>query len=245
VGAERQYVSREAAARRTLSTLQYLWKLPQHGGKTHTAGHKGFYYHFLNFDNGLRYQQVELSTIDTGLLLMGVLSAQVYFNGNDGTETRIRSLADSLYRRVEWPWFAPRANILSMGWHPESRKFLDAEWKGYNEAMLLYVLAFGSPTHPLDSTAWQGWTSTYQWGDFQGQEHLNFAPLFGHQYSHAWIDFRGIQDDYVRAKGIDYFENSRRATYANRAYCMANPRKWKDYAPTCGDSPRLATGRPT
>ncbi len=229
VGAERQYVSREAAARRTLNTLQYLWKLPQHGGNTSTAGHKGFYYHFLNFHNGLRYQQVELSTIDTGLLLMGVLSAQVYFDGDDATETRIRSLADSLYRRVEWPWFAPRANILSMGWHPESRKFLDAEWKGYNEAMLLYVLAFGSPTHPLDSTAWQGWTSTYQWGEFQGQEHLNFAPLFGHQYSHAWIDFRGIQDDYGRARGIDYFENSRRATYANRAYCMANPRKWKDY----------------
>lgn len=94
VGAERQYVSRADAAGRTLSTLEYLWKLPQHAGKTNTAGHKGFYYHFLNFDNGLRYQQVELSTIDTGLLLMGVLSAQVYFDGSDATETRIRSLAD-------------------------------------------------------------------------------------------------------------------------------------------------------
>jgi hypothetical protein len=95
--------------------------------------------------------------------------------------------------------------------------------------MLLYVLAFGSPTHPLDSTAWQSWTSGYQWGEFQGYPHVNFAPLFGHQYSHIWIDFRGIQDDYMRAKGIDYFENSRRATYASRAYCMANPGRWKDY----------------
>src|SRR5687767_877454 len=95
--------------------------------------------------------------------------------------------------------------------------------------MILYVLALGSPTFPADCTAWQAFTSTYKWGAFYGQEHVNFAPLFGHQYSHVWIDFRGIQDAYMRGKGIDYFENSRRATLSQRAYAIANPGQFRGY----------------
>ena len=95
--------------------------------------------------------------------------------------------------------------------------------------MLLYLLALGSPTYPITTESWRAWTATYVWGNFYGEEHINFSPLFGHQYSHIWTDFRGIQDDYMREKRLDYFENSRRATYANRAYCIANPGRWQGY----------------
>jgi hypothetical protein len=95
--------------------------------------------------------------------------------------------------------------------------------------MLLYVLALGSPTHPIDAAAWPAWTASYKWGTFEGREQVGFAPLFGHQYSHAWIDFRGIQDAYMRAHGLDYFENSRRATLSQRDYAIANPMHWKGY----------------
>jgi hypothetical protein len=115
-----------------------------------------------------------------------------------------------------------------MGWHPESG-FINADWRGYNEGMIVYVLALGSPTYPIDPAVWTEWTNTYNWAAFYGQTHVNFAPLFGHQYSHIWIDFRGIKDAYMRGTGIDYFENSRRATLSQRAYAIANPGGWKDY----------------
>jgi hypothetical protein len=89
--------------------------------------------------------------------------------------------------------------------------------------MILYILALGSPTHPVPTYAWTAWTSTYSWNTYYGQSYVPFAPLFGHQYSHCWVDFRDIQDAYMRGRGIDYFENSRRATYAAQAYCIANP----------------------
>ena len=116
-----------------------------------------------------------------------------------------------------------------MGWNPESG-FLDAQWKGYNEAMVLLVMALGSPSHPIPEGSWQEWTKTYKWGKYYDQEMVNFGPLFGHQYSHMYIDFRGIQDAYMKEKGIDYFENSRRATYANRAYCINNPSGFTGYS---------------
>src|SRR5439155_1548981 len=173
--------------------------------------------HFLDMSTGKRYQTVELSTIDTALLLAGVLFCQSYFdNTTDASEAAIRMLADSIYRRTDWQWAAPRPPVVALGWHPESG-FLAYDWRGYNEAMILYLLALGSPTHQLDSTAWSQWTSAYQWGTFYGQSHLGFAPLFGHQYSHVWIDFRGIHDAYMQARGIDYSENTRRATYAQQA----------------------------
>src|SRR5262249_13784878 len=107
--------------------------------------------------------------------------------------------------------------------------FHDYDWRGLNEAMILYVLALGSPDHAVDPAAWEAYTATYQWRAFEGQEHVNFAPLFGHHYSQVWIDFRGIRDAYMRGRGIDYFENSRRAAYAQRAYAIANPMGWKAY----------------
>lgn len=228
VGSERGWITRAQAADRSLATLRYLWRLPQGASARGTAGHEGFFYHFLEFETGTRYRDVELSTIDTALLMGGVLFCQSYFTGNDPREREIRALADSLYQRVNWPWFVQRPHTLSMGWRPE-RGFIPSYWTGFNEAMLLIVLGLGSPTHPLEPAAWDAWTSTYRWSTFEGQDHLDFAPLFGHQYSHAFIDFRGIQDGYMRAKGSDYFENSRRAVLAQRAYAIRNPKGWRGY----------------
>lgn len=243
VGVERGHVTRKAAAARTLSTLEKLWTLPQGSHPTETAGYKGFFYHFLTNEDALRYKKVELSTIDSGLLLAGVLSAQSYFDGEAENEARIRALADSLYLRVEWDWMLNDEGRISMGWHPE-RGYIPADWNGYNEAMILLVLAMGSPTHPVPDNAWERWTDNYQWAEFQGETHLNFSPLFGHQYSQMYIDFRGIQDDYMRRHDSDYFENSRIATLTNRAYCIENPIGFVGYGPnnwglTACDGPGL------
>lgn len=230
IGAERGFVTREEAAERTLNTLRYFWELPQGTDTASVSGYRGFFYHFLRFDTGHRYRNTELSTIDTALLLAGVLFAQEYFDREDSTEAAIRVNADSLYRRVEWDWFRDEPPLIAMGWHPEpGRGFNGSQWDGYNEGMILYVLALGSPTHPVEPQAWDAWTSTYEWSDFYGYDQVNFSPLFGHQYSQAWIDFRGIQDAYMREKGIDYFENSVRATLSQRAYAQDNPTGWTDY----------------
>ncbi|HVT03188.1 MAG TPA: glucoamylase family protein [Thermoanaerobaculia bacterium] len=230
IGAERGYVTRPAAAQRTLSTLRSLLAMKQGTDALGVSGYKGFFYHFLDMKSGLRFETVELSTVDTSLLVAGALFAQSYFDRDDPTEAAIRSAAEELYERVEWPWEEIRPDAISMGWTPEEG-FHTYDWRGYNEAMIVLVLALGSPTHPVDPAAWSEYTKTYRWGTYYGQPHLLFAPLFGHQYSHVWIDFRGIQDDYMRAKGIDYFENSRRATGAQHAYAVDNPMKWRDYGP--------------
>ena len=245
VGVERGYVTRAQAAERTLNTLRFLYRLPQSEAATGVAGHKGFFYHFLDLNTGLRFQQVELSTIDTALLIAGVLVCREYFDATTATETEIRQLADSLYRRIEWPWTQTRAPLISMGWHPE-RGFIRSDWAGYNEGMIIYILALGSPTHPITPDAWTKWTETYKWMSFHGQSHVNFAPLFGHQYSHLFVDFRDIQDAYMRGRGIDYFENSRRATLSQRAYAIANPTGWLGYSGdfwglTASDGPKDTT----
>ena len=242
IGIERGYVSRGAAADRTLRTLRFMYSAPQGAQATNVTGYKGFFYHFLDMDTGYRFKTVELSTIDTSLFLAGVLFCQSYFTGANPTELSIRAYADSIYLRVDWQWVRPRAPLVSMGWSPE-QGYIEADWHGLNEAIILNVLALGSPTHPIDVASWDTYRSTYNWADFYGQQQLNFAPLFGHQYSHVWIDFRGIQDSYMRGKGIDYFENSRRATYSQRAYAIANPGDWKDYGAnvwglTAGDGPQ-------
>lgn len=245
IGVERGWVSRAAARERTLTTLRFLWELPQGPDPVGMGGYKGFFYHFLDMETGLRHQTTELSTIDTTLLLAGVLFAATYFDGAGPAEAEIRALADSLYRRVDWQWAQDGELRPRMGWRPE-QGYGPARWEGYNEAMILYVLALGSPTHPLPPEAWDAWTSTYRWDQFQGQEFVQFAPLFGHQYSHVWIDFRGIQDAYMRGRGIDYFENSRRATLSQRAYAAENPMGWKGYGPeiwglTASDGPAAVT----
>ena len=229
-GAERGYVSRSQARLRVLRTLRFLEQLPQGTAESGVAGYKGFYYHFLDMQTGFRFETTELSTVDTALLLGGVLLCQTYFDRNHVQEREIRELADRIYGRVDWQWAQNRAPIISHGWRPETG-FLRHDWRGYNEAMLLYILALGSPTYPVDPDAWQEWVKTYKhhWGKFSGQEFLSFGPHFGHQYSHVWIDFRGIQDEFMRSKGIDYFENSRRATYAQRSYAIENPMRWRGY----------------
>ena len=146
--------------------------------------------------------------------------------------TRSRSAhgVDAIYWRIDWKWAQVRGALISMGWSPE-KGHIPYDWAGYNEAMLVVLLALGSPTHPVGESAWNAWSDSYRgaWGRFMGYEHLSFAPLFGHQYSHAWIDFRGIQDATMRERGIDYFENTRRAVYAQRAYAIANPKGFYEY----------------
>ena len=228
VGVNRGYITREQAAERVLKTLRFFQNSPKGSAATGITGNNGFFYHFINMRDGLRFKEVELSTIDTGLLMAGILSCQSYFDKENEIENEIRNLSDSLFLAVDWNWAMNGKETMSMGWHPE-RGFLDASWQGYNEGMMLYIFGLGSPTHPIPDSSWKAWTKTYQWGTSFGQEHINFGPLFGHQYSHLFIDFKGIQDDYMKVKGIDYFENSRRATLANRAYCIANPAGWTGY----------------
>jgi hypothetical protein len=227
VGIDRGWISREAGSARVVTTLEFLWGSPQ-GPEADATGYRGFYYHFLDLQSGRRFGDAELSTIDTALLLAGVLHARQYFDQDGATEARIRTLADELYARVEWPWMQVRSAKICHGWDPEGG-FLPYDWGGYNESMILYLLALGSPTSPISPEAWTTWTSSYSWETHYGQAFVVFPPLFGHQYSHVWVDFRGIQDAYMRDKGLDYFENSRRATLANRAYAIANPLGWADY----------------
>ncbi len=229
VGIERNYVKRQEAADRVLKTLRFLWQLAQGSEKSGTGGFKGLFYHFLDMHTGFRFKEVELSTIDTGLLMAGILTCLSYFDGDTQTEKEIRDLADKLYCRVEWDWSLNGKDILSMGWHPESG-FIPSYWYGYNEAMVLIIMAMGSPTHPVPATCWDAWTSKYKWGSWYGYEQVNFGPLFGHQYSHMFIDFKGIRDKYMKDKGIDYFENSRRATLAQQAYGIENPKNFKDFS---------------
>ncbi len=248
IGYENGWISREQAVQRTLTTLRFLRDVPVGPQRTGRAGYKGFYYHFLDMQKGLRYDQwVELSSVDTALLMMGVLFAQSYYEGDSADEKEIRQIADTLYRRVDWKWMQQRTPLITMGWYPE-RGFIQHDWMGYNEGMMVYLLALGSPTHPVEPDAWQEWTRTYNkdWGVYYGQEYLAFGPLFAHQYNHVWIDFRDIQDQYMREHGIDYFLNSRRATLAQREYAIDNPMKWKEYGEnvwglTASDGPQNTT----
>ncbi len=243
VGAELGYVLRDEAAERTLRCLEFFDEAPQGPDKAGVTGYQGFFYHFLSMQDGTRHKTTELSSVDTSLLLAGVLFAQSYFDQHTDIEAAIRETADRIYRRADWSFFLrrpednqatnlPGSKGIAMGWKPE-QGFGKHDWIGYNEGMLVYVLALGSPTHPVTRQAWdEGWAARLDknWGEYYGYEHLNFKPLFGHQYSHVWIDFRGIQDDFMRSKGIDYFENSRRATYSQREYVIDNPAGWAGYS---------------
>ncbi len=231
VGVKRGYITRQQAVTRTLATLRFFHDAPQNDSEDDASGYHGFFYHFLDMKTGHRaMRSVELSSVDTTLLLGGVLFAESYYDRDTPQEKQIRQLADAIYRAVDWPWMQPRAPLISMGWTPGG-KFIPADWKGYNEGMLVYILALGSPTHPVKADAWQAWCATYPatWGTFHGQTFLTFAPLFGHQYSQTWVDFRGIRDAWSRQHGLDYFENSRRATYSQRDYAIANPGHWTGY----------------
>jgi hypothetical protein len=227
VGVERGFITRNDAVKRTLKTLRFFWN-SSHGPEPDATGYKGFYYHFLDMKTGRRTWDCELSTIDSTFLIAGALTAAEYFNRDTEGEREIRTLADAIYARADWNWAQNGKDPVTHGWRPE-RGFIKYRWQGYNEALILYVLGLASPTHPLPKTSYQAWTRTYKWKKLYGHEFLYGGPLFIHQLSHMWIDFRGIQDEYMRDHGIDYFENSRRATYIQQYYAIRNPRGFEGY----------------
>jgi len=227
VGVERGWVTREEAIKRTLTTLRFFENSPQ-GKEPDATGYKGFYYHFLDIETGRRTWECELSTIDTTILLAGALTAAAYFDRDTNEEREVRAVADELYRRADWEWALNGRLKVSHGWKPEGG-FLEYRWEGYNEALILYVLGLGSPTHPIPAESYEAWTETYRWKKIYDIEFLYAGPLFVHQLSHVWIDFRGIQDAFMREHAVDYFENSRRASYVQQQYAIRNPRGFKGY----------------
>lgn len=231
IAVQREFLARKDAADRVLRTLRFFANSDQ-SGQPDATGYKGFYYHFLDMTTGRRVWDCELSTIDTAILIAGALAAGVYFDGDCPEEQEIRSLADTLYQRVEWRWAQNGRATVCHGWKPESG-FLSYHWEGYCEAMILYVLGLGSPTQPLSPQSYQAWAGTYQWENLYGHDFLYAGPLFLHQLSHLWIDFRGIQDEFMASNGIDYFENTRRAVLVQQQYAIHNPYEFAGYGAHC------------
>lgn len=231
IAAERGFIRREEAARRAASLLSFFHASSQ-SGSPDARGYRGFYFHFLDIDTGRRIWDCELSTIDTGLLVAGGLAAAAYFDGDSADEIRIRGLADALYRRVDWRWALNGGKTIAHGWRPESG-FLSHRWQGYDESLILYVLALGSPTYPIPQGSYGARTATYDRRRIYGHELFYAGPLFVHQYSHLWLDLRGIADAPTREVGIDYFENSRRATLVQQQYAIRNPHDFKGYHDCC------------
>jgi hypothetical protein len=209
IGDARGYRSKREITERVRVTLRYLWeKLPQE---------HGFFFHFIDMNTGERLRGCEVSSIDTSILLCGVLSAREHFGDRE-----IRDLATKIYERVEWTWMLNGGEAFSMGWHPEAG-FLSVRWNRYCELMMIYLLAMGSPTHPVPATAWNAFTRPVV--TFQGIEYISGNdPLFTHQYSHAWFDFRNKRDAYA-----DYFENSAKATQAHKLFCLSLEEQFPDY----------------
>ncbi|MFO7614258.1 MAG: glucoamylase family protein [Bacteroidales bacterium] len=236
IGAERNWITRDEAADITLKMLRFFWSSNQ-SADTNASGYKGFYYHFLKIDTGTREWTCELSSVDTGLLLMGIIFARNYYHLDNETEREIRALAEKIISRVDWnfmdmPAVSNHPYTISMGWSPEEG-MIDWGWTGYNEALFLYILAAGSGMENIERS-YQAWLSTYKWQTpYEGLSHVAFPPLFGHQFSQAFIDFRGVADRYMKEKGIDYFENSRRATYVQQQYAIDNPHGWVGYDSLC------------
>jgi len=229
IGAERGYVTRAQALERTRRTLAFLLHAPQDSASAGSIGYRGFFYHFLTPGTGRRFEHIELSTQDSALLFAGALFCQSYFDRATPAETHVRALAESLFARADWRWASPRPPLVTLGWSPEEGP-LPYDWRGLNETAILHLLALGAPVHPAYDGLWAGFTSGYKWGTFEGgKEHVGFAPLFGHQYTECWVDFRGIRDSAMAAHGLDFFENSRRATLAQHAYALENPKGFRGY----------------
>ena len=232
VAVKRGLLYRLDAIKKVLTVLRFFEKGHQ-GTEPDAMGYKGFYYHFLDMQTGRRAWKSELSTIDTTFFIAGVLSAAGYFMEDNSEEKELRDIADYLYRRIDWVWaLNGKANICH-GWKPTSG-FLKYYWDcDYSEAMLMYILAMGSPTFSIGKEGYEKWVATFQWKTIYDTDHLYAGPLFIHQLSHIWIDFKGIQDDFNRDKGIDYFENSRRATYVQRQYAIENQHGFAQYNENC------------
>jgi hypothetical protein len=236
IAIDNRWINRAEGRDRVLTTVRTLWYGHQGPERHGTIGYKGFFYHFLDPAKGTRFWDCELSSVDTGLLLLGLLDAKAYFDGDHEREREIRALVDSIYRRVDWEWMSqPDAELkkdgstIGNGWFPETG-FIRWSWQGYNEGLFLYILALGAPVHPLPSSYYDGWLATYRYETWYGMSFFAFPPLFGHHYGHCWIDFRSIADRKNREFGLTYFENSRRATLANRAYCIENPGGFVGYS---------------
>jgi len=223
IGHKRGYISRVQARRRVLTTLQFLWKK--------LARHRGFFFHFANVNTGERLWDSEVSSIDTAILLCGVLTCREHFQG----DYEIQPLAFDIFNRADWSWLAEDTPLLSQGWMPEIG-FLPYRWDDYSELMMLYLLGMGAYTRPLSSRTWTSWKRlTFE---YHGLKYIgSFAPLFVHQYSQAWFDFRGRRDQYA-----DYFENSKTATQAHKIFCLELAPRFPDYSEdlwgiTASDSP--------
>ncbi|AXA40092.1 MULTISPECIES: glucoamylase family protein [Rhizobium] len=228
---ERGVLIREFAAKITRNRLRYLMACPQ-GPEPDSSGYKGFFYHFLDIETGRRVWQCELSTIDSAFLFAGALTVATYFDGDTAAEAEIRQLAMALYERADWNWACDGGATLTHGWRPESG-FIPYRWRGYDEGLLLYIIGLGSPTHPLPPECYAAYTETYEWRNIYGRELLYSGPLFTHQLSHMWIDFRGIRDAFMRHHDTDYFENSRHATYIQQQYAIRNPMNFVGYGEHC------------
>jgi len=228
---ERGVLSREFAPEYVLRILRFFRDSP-HGPEPDATGYKGFYYHFLDMKRGRRVWNCELSTIDSAFLFAGMLTCAAYFDADTAEEDQVRRLAAELYARADWKWALNGGPALSHGWRPESG-FIPHYWKGYDEALLVYILGLGSPSFPLPAESYAAYCSTYQWREFYGYEVLYSGPLFTHQLSHLWIDFRGIRDKFMREHNTDYFKNSRKATYVHQAYAIENPRGFAGYGKHC------------
>jgi hypothetical protein len=228
---EHSVISREFAPEIALRRLRFFRDSP-HGPDPDATGYKGFYYHFLDMKSGRRVWDCELSTIDSAFLFAGMLTCAAYFDGDSEEEAEVRQLADALYRRVDWQWALNGGAAISHGWKPETG-FIRDRWTGYDEGLLLYLLGLGSPTFPLPRESYIAYCSTYQWKSIYGRELLYSGPLFTHQLSHLWIDFRGLRDAFMREHGSDYFENSRQATYVHQEYAVRNPQQFAGYGEFC------------
>lgn len=229
IGIDHGWISRAQGAARVLTTLDTFLQKPEGTNSSGTIGYNGWFYHFLDMNTALSAPNSEVSSIDTTLLLAGMLYARQYFNGTNSNETTIRQLADLIFNRVDWNWMSRGTNAVAMGWFP-SGSFVGNNWIGYDEAMILYLLGLGKASNSLPASSWNTWTSGYTWATNYGEACIPFPPLFGHVYSHCWVDFRHIADAYMNSHNSTYFENSRRATLSQIAYCTADPSGWPGYA---------------
>lgn len=222
IGANRGYIPQAAAVERVLVTLRGLWgKLPNH---------RGFFYHWANINTGERVWDAEVSSVDTAILLCGVLTCREYFGAAE-----VQALADDIFDRVEWTWLSEDTSLLPHGWTPEVG-FLPYRWDNYSELMMMYLLGLGSTNYPLRDDTWTAWKRLKF--EYDGSRYIgSFAPLFVHQYSQAWFDFRGRKDKYA-----DYFQNSVTATDVHRRFCLELSRQFPSYSDdlwgiTASDSP--------
>jgi len=228
---ERGIISREFAPELALKRLRFFRDAP-HGPGPDATGYKGFYYHFLDMKSGRRVWNCELSTIDSAFLFAGMLTCAAYFDQETEEEDELRRLVDELFGKADWQWALNGGSAISHGWRPETG-FIPHHWKGYDEALLLYILGLGSKTFPLPVESYAAYCSTYQWRKIYGRELLYSGPLFTHQLSHLWIDWRGIRDQFMRDHNTDYFQNSRQATYLHREYAIQNPHGFVGYGEHC------------